>query len=445
VSSRQRREASRASEVDRLIAADEEAIVLGALMTDPDALSVLGDLELDDFGIERNRLLFAVVRSLASSGSAVDRVTVARHLRDSGDLERVGGVGYLVDLDKDMPRIVALGDYIRILKDKAHARRLMKVAAGIERKVMQESSDPNEISKWACQELLSRNGHGSTSLASVSDCVTGAGGAEAILHPRGLLGVPTRIRPLDHITGGMRAGELFVLAARPGFGKTSLAMSIAVAAAVTERCPVAVFSLEMPRDAIIRRCVSSLARAPLIKPTAEERHRLMIALTKLVEAPLFIDDTPHCDIGSMVAKCRAAKVRHNIRVVVLDYLQLATSPGADNRVQEVSVISRTLKVLAMELGVTVLALSQLSRAVESRVGDRTPMLSDLRDSGSIEQDADLVTFINRPAFYKGEEPPTGLVDAELIVAKNRHGRIGRAMVKFCRETGSFIDAPDAGE
>jgi len=437
---------------------DAERFVLGSILLNQDAyFQVAGAIEPEDFSLEKHRRIFARMKDLYDRGERIDRLTVADALMKMGQLESVDGLSYIVSLDDGLPHIANLESYVRIVKDKSTLRRLIFSAQKIIDRCLIGEEEPDEILAGA-EETLVKLGEARAKeqLSSPATVVENfPGGINAFLDPsQRVSGLSSGFTKFDEMTGGMHAGELLILAARPSMGKTALALNIAqhVATHPKIRKPVAVFSLEMSSASLLTRILCSAARVDQHKYRAgylnqDERRRLQVALADLTEAPLFLDDTAGVHLMDIHAKLRRMKAEHGLSLVVIDYLQLMSSRGrTENRNQEVSAISRGLKLMAKELGVPFLVLSQLSRASETRVGDHKPQLSDLRDSGSIEQDADLVAFIFREEVYKRDrEDIKGLAD--LIVAKQRNGPIGTVPLRFLGQFTRFEnraeDLPEA--
>ncbi len=424
---------------------DAERFVLGSILLNQDTyFQVAGAVEPEDFSLEKHRRIFARMKDLYDRGEKLDRVTLANELMKQGQLESVDGFTYLVSLDEGLPALSNLDSYIRIVKDKATLRKLIFSAQKIIDRCFIGEEEPDEILAGAEETLLklgeARAGEKLESPSTVIEKFPG--GISAFLDPsQRVSGLSTGFTKFDEMTGGMHGGELIILAARPSMGKTALAMNIAqhVATHPQMRKPVAVFSLEMSSASLLTRLLCSAARVDQHKYragflNADERRKLQFALNDLTESPLFLDDTAGVNLMDVHAKLRRMKAEHGLSLVVIDYLQLMSSRGrSENRNQEVSAISRGLKLMAKDLDVPFLVLSQLSRAAETRVGDHKPQLSDLRDSGSIEQDADLVAFIFREEVYKRDrEDIKGLAD--LIIAKQRNGPIGTVPLRFI---GSF--------
>lgn len=427
---------------------DAERLVLGSILMNHDAyFQVAGEVEPEDFSLEKHRRIFGRMKDLYDRGEKIDRLTVANELMKQGQLESVDGLTYLVSLDEGMPELANLESYIRIVKDKSALRRMIFTAQKVIDRCLIGEEEPDEILAGAEEALLklgeTRSGDQLLAPAVIIDRFPG--GINAFLDPsRRVSGLSTGFTKFDEMTGGLHGGELIILAARPSMGKTALALNIAqhVAAHPKMRKPVAVFSLEMSSASLLTRLLCAGARVDQHKfragyLNADERRRLQVGLADLTEAPLFIDDTAGVHLMDVHAKLRRMKVQHGLALVVVDYLQLMSSRGrSENRNQEVSAISRGLKLMAKELDVPFVVLSQLSRASETRPGDHKPQLSDLRDSGSIEQDADLVGFIFREEVYhRDREDLKGV--AELIIAKQRNGPIGTVPLTFLGQFTRF--------
>jgi replicative DNA helicase len=427
---------------------DAERFVLGSiLLNDSLYLQVAGVLEPDDFSLEKHRRIFGRMKDLYERGSRIDRVTVADELMKQGQLESVDGLSYLISLDEGLPVLANLDGYIRIVKDKSILRKLIYNAQSVINRCLLGEEEPDAILA-STEESLLKLGEDRTrdQLSSPASIIEKfPGGVGAFLDPsQRVRGLSTGFAKFDEMTGGLNGGELIILAARPSMGKTALALNIAqhVATHPKMRKPVAVFSLEMSSSSLLTRLLCSAARVDQHKFRAgylnqEERRKLQVALADLTEAPLYLDDTAGVHLMDVHSKLRRMKAEHDLSLVVIDYLQLMSSRGRnENRNQEVSAMSRGLKLMAKDLNVPFIVLSQLSRASETRPGDHKPQLSDLRDSGSIEQDADLVAFIYREEVYKRDrEDVKGLAD--LIIAKQRNGPIGVVPLRFLGQFTRF--------
>jgi replicative DNA helicase len=434
---------------------DAERFVLGSILLD-DALYVeaAGTLEPDDFSLEKHRKIFKRMGDLHHRGERIDRVTVANELMKFGELESVDGLSYLVSLDDGLPQIPNLDSYIRIVKDKAVLRRIIFASQHMMNRCLLGEEEPEEILAGA-EETLLKLGEArvKAGLVNAEQILRDyEGGINAFLDPsKRIKGISTGFIKLDELTGGLHGGDLFIVGGRPSMGKTALALNIAQHVSLKLKQTVAIFSLEMSRESLLTRMVCAAARVDSQKFRAgylnrQEREKLNSALHQLVEAPLYIDDTPGVHLMDIHAKLRRLKSERDVKLVVVDYLQLMTGRGRfENRVQEISALSRGMKLLAKEMNVPMLVLSQLSRAVEKREDDHRPQLSDLRDSGSIEQDADVVGFVYRPEVYDNRrEDLRGL--AELIVAKQRNGPVGTVNLVFLHAQTKFENrAEDTGE
>jgi len=434
---------------------DAERLVLGSiLLNDSLYIQAAGELQADDFSLEKHRRIFTRMGELHERGERVDRVTVANELMRFNELESCDGLSYLVSLDDGLPQILNLDAYIRIVKDKAVLRRIIFASQHLMNRCLIGEEEPDEILSGAEETLLklgeSRVKSGLLSPRQVIDEYQG--GLNAFLDPsKRIKGVSTGFSRFDEKTSGLHAGDLFILAARPSMGKTALALNIAHHVATKAKRTVAVFSLEMSKESLLTRMLCATARVDSQRfragyLNADERKRLQAAASSLVEAPLFIDDTAGIHLMDIHAKLRRLKAEHGLGLVIVDYLQLMSGRGRfENRNQEISTISRGMKLLAKDLNVPMLVLSQLSRAPETRQGDHRPQLSDLRESGSIEQDADLVAFIFREEVYRpNDESLKG--QAELILAKQRNGPVGKIELVFLHEFTKFENrAADLGD
>ncbi len=434
---------------------DAERFVLGSiLMDDSQFVQVAGSLEGEDFSLEKHRRIFHRMGELSERGERIDRVTVANELLRYNELESCDGLSYLVSLDDGLPRIFNLDSYVRIVKDKSILRRIIFTSQHLMNRCLVGEEDPEQILAGAEESLLklgdSRMKNGLASPAQVIEEYQG--GLNAFLDPsKRIKGISTGYTKLDEMSGGLHPGELIILAARPSMGKTALALNIAQHVATRLNETVAVFSLEMSKESLLTRMLCASARVDSQRFRAgylnqDERRKLQSAAAQLVEAPLFIDDTAGASLMEMHAGLRRLQQQRKLGLVVVDYLQLMSGRGRfENRNQEISTISRGMKLLAKELNVPMLVLSQLSRAPETRQGDHRPQLSDLRESGSIEQDADLVAFIFREEVYRRDrEDLRGL--AELIVAKQRNGPIGKIDLVFLHHLTKFENrAEDLGD
>lgn len=419
---------------------EAEKSVLGALLLDKDSIvKVVEFLRPKHFYKEAHRLIFDAVLTLYEKREPADLITVPSQLKAINELENAGGVSYLTDLVNSVPTVANVETYARIIKDASIKRSLISAAAEINELVFKESelSDLLDRSEQLLYSVSQDSVH--QDFISIKETleITFERLDELSKNKGELRGVPTGLKVLDRMTSGLQRENLIILAARPSVGKSSLAMNIAQYAATTKKNGIAVFSLEMSREMIVDRLISSQAgidnwRISTGNLEPEDFERYGIAAGELAEAPIFIDDTPGLGVLEMRTKARRLMLEHKIDLIVVDYLQLMKATKAESRVQEVSEISLGLKNLARELKVPVLALSQLSRAVEQRGGDKKPQLSDLRDSGSIEQDADLVMFLYRP----NEDDRSNL---KLNLAKHRNGPTGEIDLFFKGEYTKFYE------
>jgi len=425
---------------------DAERYVLGSILLDDSLFIQVGAvLEAEDFSLEKHRRIFLRMAELSDRGEKIDHLTLAEELNRHNQLQSCDGYSYLVSLDEGLPQIQNLESYVRIVKEKSLLRRLIFLSQNLINRCMAGEEEAQEILTHA-EEILLKLGDAKSrvGLASPEEIIEEYhGGLNAFLDPsQRIQGLSTGFRQFDELTGGLHEGELIILAGRPAMGKTALALNIAQHVAVKLRKTVAVFSLEMSKEALLSRLLCSGARVNSQHfrqgyLDGEERRKLQRAASEIVEAPLFIDDSAATTLMDMHAKLRRLQAERPLGLVVLDYLQLMSSRGRfDSRVQEVSAMSRGLKLLSKELKVPMLVLSQLSRAPEIRPGDRRPQLSDLRESGSIEQDADVVAFIYREEVYKPDRDDLR-GQAELILAKQRNGPTGKIRLVFRGELTRF--------
>jgi replicative DNA helicase len=426
---------------------DAERFVLGSIMMDDSLfVQVGGVLQAEDFALEKHRRIFLRMAELHERGERIDRVTVCNELLKHGQLESCDGLTYLISLDDGLPRTSNVDGYVGIVRDKALLRRIIFASQKLIDRCLIGEEEPEEILAGAEESLLKLNDlRGRAGLASPDDIIHEyEGGINAFLDPsKRIKGISTGFVKLDEMTGGFHPGELIILAARPAMGKTALALNIAQHVATAKnKQTVAVFSLEMSKESLLTRMLCSAARVDSQKFRAgflsqTERHRLQAAAAQLAGAPLFIDDSAGTNLMDIHAKLRRLKAEHGLGLAVIDYLQLMSGRGRfENRNQEISTLSRGLKMLAKELGAPILVISQLSRAPEVRQGDHRPQLSDLRESGSIEQDADVVAFIFREEVYKPDrEDLRGT--AELLLAKQRNGPTGKMNLVFLRQHTKF--------
>src|SRR5579871_122609 len=444
---------------------DAERAILGAILLDNSAYPQAAEhLRAEDFSLDSHRRIYLRMMELAETGKPVDFVTLTEQLGQHKEIEAVGGVAYVTSLTDGLPRVKNIEQYVRIVKDKALLRNLIHAASSAIQKAYEQDAPADEIVDAAESAIFQisekRIGIGFQGLTEI---VKDSFGSIDKLYERGqrITGLETHFEDLDNLTSGLQKSDLIIIAARPSMGKTAFAINIAENAAVRNNKVVGVFSLEMSRESLLLRLLCSQARVDSHKLrtgflSREDVGKLTTGLGALVEAPIFIDDTPGISISEMRAKSRRLQQSQGrLDLIVVDYLQLASAaaPGMgkryENRTQEVSAISRGLKALAKEMRCPVIALSQLSRAPESRSGNNRPQLADLRESGAIEQDADVVAFIFREEVYKPDDPDLE-GKAELIIAKQRNGPTGTVHLAFIKRSTRFENlaadaAPPSGE
>ena len=434
-------------------ALDLEEVVLGAMMIDKKGVDAVIDiLHPNDFYKEAHQFVFEAIVKLFENTEPIDLLTVSSKLKSEGRLDKVGGDYYLVQLTQKVSSSAHIEYHARIILQKYIQRSLIKISTEIIEDSYDETQDVFDLLDTAESKLYDvTQGNIKKSTETAQSLVIQAKKKiEEISNKDGLSGVPSGFSDVDKLTSGWQPSDLVIIAARPGMGKTALTLSMARNMAVAKNIPVAFFSLEMSSIQLITRLISSetgLSSEKLRTGNLEkfEWEQLNVKVSSLENAPLYIDDTPSLSIFDLRAKARRLSSQYGIKLIVIDYLQLMTAGGSNkngNREQEISTISRNLKALAKELNVPVIALSQLSRAVETRGGSKRPILSDLRESGAIEQDADIVSFIYRPEYYKIDEwddeertPSTG--QAEFIVAKHRNGGLSNIRLKFISNLGKF--------
>lgn len=434
-------------------AVEFEEAVLGALLIDNSAINqVIDILSPDSFYKEEHQLIFKTVKELFGDSQPVDILTVANLMRKNGDLAAIGGEYYLVELSQKVSSSAHSEFHARIIVQKHIQREMIRVASKIITNAFDETTDVFDLLDQAEQDLFEvAHGNVVKNYESAHDLIKEAiSKIEEISNQEGLSGVPSGFSKVDRVTSGWQPSDLIILAARPGMGKTAFVLSMARNISVDHGKAVAVFSLEMSSVQLITRLISSetgLSSEKLRKGNLDDHEwqQLLTKVKNLEKAPLFIDDTPAISVFDLRAKCRRLVAQHNVGMVIIDYLQLMTAgggKGGGNREQEISTISRSLKSIAKELNVPVIALSQLSRAVETRGGDKRPLLSDLRESGAIEQDADIVCFIYRPEYYDITEWPDGSPSegqAEFIIAKHRNGGLDNVRLRFQGHMAKFSD------
>lgn len=434
---------------------EAEQAVLGGLMLDQAAWDNVADVVREnDFYRPDHRLIFGAISVLAGDGKPCDQVTVAEYLERTGSAEAAGGLAYLSQIARETPSAANVRSYAEIVRERSLLRQLISAGSEIAASVFNnEGQTARELVDRAEQRVFeiaegSTRGSGAisvrTMLPRVIDQID-----EAHSNPDKLRGLPSGFAEFDKKTGGLRPGDLVIVAGRPSMGKTTLAVNMAEYAAVHQekRVPVAIFSMEMPSEQLITRMISSIGGVPLGnlrsgRISDDDWVRITSATSQLQEAKLFIDETPALTPTELRARARRVKREHGLGLVVVDYLQLMQVPGTkENRATEIGEISRGLKILAKELQVPVIALSQLNRAVEQR-DNKKPVMSDLRESGSIEQDADMILLIYREEVYDKETTKKGI--AEIDLAKHRNGEIGTFVLTFQGQFTRFNNyAPDS--
>lgn len=424
---------------------ESERAVLAGAMLDPALLpSVSGRLTAEDFYSERHRILYRTMIGLQEGSTEIDLRTLQASLEQQDRLEAVGGIAYLASLDLDLPDLGRLDAYVEIVKERSIRRRLIEACGEITRNCLDGGLEAQEALSRAEQAVLGLGEEaiqrGFVQLARIFHETL----ADLEERPdRGFIGLRTGYVDLDDITRGLNPGNLIIIAGRPGMGKTSLALNIAEHVAIREARSVGLFSLEMSQEELALRILSSEVDVPFGPLRSghlsqKQWNRVIQSVKSVSRAPLYIDDSANPTLLELASKARRLKAEQGLDLVVLDYLQLMQAGGRyESRNLEIAAITRGLKQLAKELNVPVIALSQLSRQPERRTGDHRPQLADLRESGSIEQDADLVMFIYRDEMYNAESPDRGV--AELIVAKHRNGQTGTIKLVFLGETTKFCN------
>lgn len=427
---------------------DAEQSVLGGMLLSKDAIAdVVETLKGHDFYRPAHETIYQAILDLYAKGEPADPITVGAELTKRGEITRVGGASYLHTLVQSVPTAANASYYAEIVHERAVLRRLVEAGTKITQMGYAADGDVDEIVNQAQAEIYAvTEQRTSEDYLPLSDIMEGAlDEIEAIGSRSGeMTGVPTGFTDFDSLTNGLHPGQMIVIAARPAMGKSTLALDFARACSIKHNLPSVIFSLEMGRNEIAMRLLSAEARVALHHMrsgtmTDEDWTRLARRMPDVSQAPLYIDDSPNLSMMEIRAKCRRLKQRNNLKLVVIDYLQLMQSGGsrrAESRQQEVSDMSRNLKLLAKELELPVIALSQLNRGPEQRT-DKKPMVSDLRESGSIEQDADMVILLHREDAYEKESPRAG--EADLIVAKHRNGPTATITVAFQGHYSRFVD------
>ncbi|MEI6620624.1 MAG: replicative DNA helicase [Actinomycetes bacterium] len=422
-----------------------EQCVLGAMLLSKDAIAdAVEQLRDEDFYKPAHETIFAAIKNLYSLGEPADAVTVADALAKAGDLLRVGGGPYLHTLTASVPNAASAGYYARIVSEQGVLRRLVEAGTRITQMGYAGEGEIDKIVDRAEAEIFEVTAkRTSEDYQPLSAIMQGAiEEIEAIDNRNGqMVGVPTGFADLDRLTNGLHPGQMIIIAARPAIGKSTIGLDIARSASITHRLTSAIFSLEMSRNEIMMRLLSAEAKVPLShirNGGMQDSDWVKLARTQseLSDAPLFVDDSPNLTLMEIRSKCRRLKQQHDLRLIVLDYLQLMSSgKKVESRQQEVSEFSRSLKLLAKELDVPVIAISQLNRGPEQRT-DKKPMISDLRESGSLEQDADIVMLLHREDAYDRDARPG---EADVIVAKHRNGPTATITLAFQGHYSRFVD------
>lgn len=435
-----------------------EEAVLGAIMLEKDGYSIVSDLlKPESFYEKAHEKIYAAIVDLATAQRPIDMLTVTEQLRKRGELDEVGGAGYIAELTDKVGSAAHVEFHARIIAQKYLARELITFSSAVQNKAFDETQDVDELMQEAEGKLFE------ISQRNVKKDVTQINPIiresmeliqKAATRTSGLSGLETGFKDLDKMTSGWQNSDLVIIAARPAMGKTAFVLSMAKNMAVDFKTPVALFSLEMSNVQLVNRLISNVCELDSKKIkngqlAPYEWEQLDFKIKDLYDAPIYIDDTPSLSVFELRTKARRLCREHDVKCIIIDYLQLMNASGMNfgSREQEVSTISRSLKGLAKELNIPIIALSQLNRSVEARQGNegKRPQLSDLRESGAIEQDADMVCFIHRPEYYKIMEDPQGnsLVGlAEIIIAKHRNGSVGDIRLRFKGEYAKFQNLED---
>ncbi|MEC2055172.1 replicative DNA helicase [Peribacillus psychrosaccharolyticus] len=426
---------------------DAEQAVLGAIFLEPASMTVTSEVLIpEDFYRSSHQKIYTVMLKLNDHGKAVDLITVSEELSASKNLEEIGGVSYLSELAGSVPTAANVEYYVRIVEEKSLLRRLIRTATNIAQEGYSREDEVEELLGEAeknIMEVAQRKNAGA--FQNIKDVLVRTyDNIEVLTNRKGdVTGIPTGFTELDRMTAGFQRNDLIIVAARPSVGKTAFALNIAQNVATKTEENVAIFSLEMGAEQLVMRmlCAEGNINAQNLRTgslTDEDWRKLTMAMGSLSNAGIYIDDTPGVRIGEIRSKCRRLKQEQGLGMILIDYLQLIQGNGrsGENRQQEVSEISRSLKALARELQVPVIALSQLSRGVEQRQ-DKRPMMSDIRESGSIEQDADIVAFLYRDDYYDKESENKDII--EIIIAKQRNGPVGTVSLAFVKEYNKFVN------
>lgn len=431
---------------------EAEMAVLGSMLLDREAISQsIEMLDAAYFYKDAHKKIYSAIIKLYDENKAVDLITIIEELKKTNSLDDVGGPSYITALASSVPTSANITHYAKIVKEKTILRQLITASTQIASECYDTARDVDELVDRAEQVIFDISSRKiETRVSSLKDIIKNSIETIDNLYQRkeNITGIATGFRDLDIKTAGLQPSDLIVVAGRPSMGKSALASSIAEHVGVVEKLPVAFFSLEMSKEQLVQRILCSHARVDAHKVrtgflSQADWPRLVSAAGKLSEAPIYIDDSPGISVLELRAKARRLKAQYDIKLIILDYLQLMQGPArSENRQQEISEISRSLKALARELNVSLMAISQLSRAVEQR-SDHRPQLSDLRESGAIEQDADLVLLLLREEYYNPTEENKGL--AEIIIAKQRNGPVGNLTLTFMGEYMRFENLAARGE
>jgi replicative DNA helicase len=433
---------------------EAEMNALGCGFLSKTALTKLcDDLTADMFYDERNSLIFAAMKSLHNRNENIDTTILVNEIEKNGSINKIGGLAYLSEVIDSVVSASNVESYINIVRDKALRRKLITACESIEKTARDEINDTNEIIDSAEKDIFQiTKQKKSGEFKNVTNVLkTARENLEALSKQASdITGLPTGFVDFDKLTAGLHPNQLIIIAARPGMGKTAFALNVAANAAIQSGKAVAIFNLEMSAEQLIMRMISSrgaIEGGKLMtgKLNQEDWKKVNEAMSELDGLPLFFEDTPGVTIGELTTKCRRLAEKENLGLIIIDYLQLISggSGYGNNRVQEISDVSRKLKMLAMELGIPVIALAQLSRQVEGRE-DKRPMMSDLRESGQIEQDADIIGFLYREDYYTKQATDTGISKSEFIIGKNRNGATKTIFLTFERIYSNFCNYIDAG-
>ena len=426
---------------------EAEQSVLGAVFLEPTAFVQASEILIpEDFYRASHQLIFTAMMTLSERGEPIDVVTVTTFLNDRKQLEEAGGVSYLTELAESVPTAANVEYYSRIVEEKSTLRSLIRKATDIVTASFEKEDEVEDVLNDAEKSILEVSGRkNSGAFKNIKDVLIDVYDNIEQLHQQkgDVTGVPTGFLDLDRITSGFQRNDLIIIAARPSVGKTAFALNVAQNVAVKTDENVAIFSLEMGADQLVQRmlCAEGNIDAQRLRNgqlQADDWSKLTMSMGSLSNAGIYIDDTPGVRVNEIRSKCRRLKQEHGLGMILIDYLQLIQGSGSskENRQQEVSEISRALKALARELEVPLIALSQLSRGVESRQ-DKRPMMSDIRESGSIEQDADIVAFLYRDDYYDKETENKNII--EIIIAKQRNGPVGTVQLAFAKEYSKFVN------